>query len=173
MSRHLRTILFLVCFSLTKPIHSQVNSDSIIFLKIGTVYKSNLIDFSGELIMLKFKSIPKNYSTDGIFSDLSKGEFRSSMSLNENTLIDSLSKMFDIYKVEFDKSENGKISDSTLTNSNYYKGYLIPLKEDCGVVTHYILQRWTQKFDFVKYKVTNIDCNDNHQCCIVKIESIR
>lgn len=173
MSRHLTTILFLVCFSWTNPIYSQVNSDSIIFLKIGTVYKSNLIDFSGELIMLKFKSIPKDYSTDGIFCDLSKGKFRSSMSINDNALIDSLSKMFDIYKVEFTKSENGKIADSTLTKSNYYKGYLIPLQEDRGVVAHYILQRWTQKFNFVKYKVTNVDCNDKHQCCIVEIESIR
>jgi hypothetical protein len=173
MSRHLKTILFLVCVTLTKPIYSQINSDSLIFLKIGTVYKSNLIDFSGDLIMLKFKNIPKNYTTDGIFCDLSKGKFRSSMSVNDNILIDSLSKMFFIYKVEFDRSQEGRIADSILTKSNYYAGYLIPLQEDRGVVTHYVLQRWTQKFNFVKYKVTNLDCNDNQQCCVVKIESIR
>lgn len=140
---------------------------------IGTVYKSNLIDFSGDLIMLKFKRIPNKYTTDGIFCDLSKGKFRSSRSINDNVLIDSLSKMFDIYKVEFDKSESGISADSMLTKWKNYVGYLIPLQEDRGVVTHYILQRWTQKFNIVKYRVTNLDCNDNQQCCVVKIESIR
>ena len=123
--------------------------------------------------MLKFKSIPNHYTYDGIFCDLSKGKFRSSMSINDNVLIDSLSKMFFIYKVEFDKSQGGQIADSILTKSNHYAGYLIPLQEDRGVVTHYILQRWTQKFNFVKYKVTNLDCNDRHQCCVVKIESLK
>ncbi len=95
------------------------------------------------------------------------------MSINENSLIDSLSKLFDIYKVEFDKSESGRNADSVFTKSHYYSGYLIPLQEDGGVVTHYILQRWTREFDFVKYKLTNSDCNDNHQCCVVTIESIK
>jgi len=173
MNRHLQIILLLVGFALTKPSYSQSNSDSLIFLKVVTVYKSNLIDFSGDLLMLKFKTIPDNYTYDGIFCDLSKGKFRSSMSINNNVIIDSLSKMFVIYKVEFDKGKGGQIADSILTKSNYYKGYLIPLQEDRGIVTHYILQRWTQKFNFVKYKVTNFDCNDNHQCCVVTIESLR
>lgn len=173
MNRHLRSILFLVSFALTNQLYSQSNSDSLIFIKLNTVYKSNLIDFSGDLLMLKFKTIPNYYTYDGIFCDLSKGKFRSSMSINDNGIIDSLSKLFFIYKVEFDKSQSGQSADSTLTKSNYYAGYLIPLEEDRGVVTHYILQRWTQKFNFVKYMVTNLDCNNNHQCCVVKIESLR
>jgi hypothetical protein len=173
MNRHLKTILFLVSFALTKPIYSQSNSDSLIFLKLSTVYKSNLIDFSGDLLMLKFRTIPNHFTYDGIFCDLSKGKFRSSMSINDNDIIDSLSKMFFIYKVEFDKSQSGQIADSILTKSNHYAGYLIPLQEDRGVVTHYIIQRWTQKFNSVKYKVTNFDCNNNNQCCVVMIESLR
>ena len=173
MNRHFKAILFLVSFTLTKQIYSQSNSDSLIFLKVGTVYKSNLIDFSGDLLMLKFKNIPKHYTYDDIFCDLSKGKFKSSMSINDNVLIDSLSKMFFIYKVEFDKSKGGQIADSILTKSNRYTGYLIPLQEDRGVVTHYIIQRWTQKFNFVNYTVTNLDCNDNHQCCVVRIESVK
>jgi hypothetical protein len=122
--------------------------------------------------MLKFKVIPDNYNYDSIFIDLSKRKFKSSMSINDNALIDSLSNMFIIYKVEFDKSESGQTAYSILTKSNHYTGYLMPLQEDRGVVKYYILQRWTQKFAFVKYRATNFDCNDNHQCCVVKIESL-
>jgi len=174
MVRFLETTFIIICFVLTKPSYSQSNSDSLIFVRLNTVYKSNLIDFGNtDLLMLKFKIIPKNFTYDGIFCDLSKGIFRSSLSINDNAIVDSLSKMFFIYKVEFDKSQSGQKADSILTKSNYNAGYLISLQEDRSVVTHYILQRWTQKFNFVQYKVTNLDCNDNHQCCIVKIESLR
>lgn len=174
MTGYLKAILIICCLTVTKATYSQSNADSLIFIKLGSVYKSNLIDFSTtELLMLKFKAIPMNFTYDGIFCNLSNGIFKSSRSINDNDIVDSLSKMFSIYKVEFEKSKSGQMADSILTKSNYYAGYLIPLQRDLGVVTHYILQRWTRKFNFVQYKVTNLDCNDNNQCCVVKIESLR
>ena len=174
MTGFLKTILIIGSFIVTIPTYSQSNADSLIFIKLGTVYKSNLIDFStSEILMLKFKTIPKDLTYDGIFCNLSNGIFKSSSSINDNDIVDSLSKMFFIYKVAFEKSKSGQMADSILTKSSYYTGYLIPLQKDLGVVTHYILQRWTRKFNFVKYKVTNWDCNDNHQCCVVRIESLK
>lgn len=166
--------IIIISLVLTKSTCAQTNSDSLIFIKINPVYLSGLIDFSNsDLLMLKFKTIPKSFKYDSIFCALSKGIFRSAMSINDNVLIDSLSKIFFIYKVEFTKSRNGQIADSILTKTNYYTGYLIPLQEDLGVVTHYILQRWTRKFNYVEYEVTNLDCNDMQQCCVIKIELLR
>lgn len=174
MTRLFKILLIVFCLLLTGQAYSQSNSDSLIFIKLGSVYRSNLINFSTtDLLMLKFKIIPSRFTYDGIFCNLSKGVFKSSRSINDNDIIDSLSKMFFIYKVEFDKTQSGRAADSVLTKSNYYTGYLIPLQEDRGVVTHYILQRWTGKFDFVRYRITNLDCNEDNQCCIVKIESLK
>jgi hypothetical protein len=160
--------------SLTSTSFAQSNSDSLIFIKIGSIYRSNLIDFSSsQVLMLKFKTVPDSFSYDKIFCDLSKGKFRSSRSINDNDIVDSLSKQFNIYKVEFENTQSGRMADSMVTKSNYYTGYLFPLELDQGVVTHYILQRWTGKFTLVKYKLTNWDCNDNSQCCIVKIEAMK
>ena len=102
MTGFLKTILIIGSFIVTIPTYSQSNADSLIFIKLGTVYKSNLIDFStSEILMLKFKTIPKDFTYDGIFCNLSNGIFKSSSSINDNDIVDSLSKMFFIYKVTF------------------------------------------------------------------------
>jgi hypothetical protein len=174
MIKFIRTSFIIFNLLLTSQAFSQSNSDSLIFIKLGSVYRSNLIDFSTtEILMLKFKAIPDSFSYDKIFCYLSKGVFSSSRSINDNDIVDSLTKRFNIYKVDFENTHNGRMADSMLTKSNYYTGYLIPLVVDHGVVTHYILQRWTGKFTLVKYKLTNWDCNDKGQCCIVKIEAMR
>ncbi len=164
MTRFLYTLFAIVSLLITSLVYSQSNSDSLLFVRINSVYKSNLIDFgSTELLMLKFKTIPENFAIDHFFSNLSKGVYRSANSINDNPIVDSLNKMFLVYKVEFDKSQSGQLADSLLTKSLYYRGYLIALQKDYGSVSHYILQIWTQKFDFVEYKVTNLDCNYKHQ----------
>jgi hypothetical protein len=125
--------------------------------------------------MLKFKTLPDNFNQDSFFCNLSKGVFRDygSGSINDEDIIDSLSKTFFVYKVEFEQSASGRAADSILTNSNIFTGYLIPKRVERGAVTHYILQRWRGKFDFVRYTVTNQDCNEEKQCCIVRIGSIK
>src|SRR5688572_5110178 len=170
MTKLLKTLLIVGSLMITKQGYAQTNSDSLIFIRLVPGYKSNLVKFSSDLFMLKFKAIPNKFTYDDIFCDLSKGKFKSSHSINDNEIIDSLSKTFFIYKVEFEKNTTGQRADAVLNDLNHYQtGYLIPLEKDYGAVTIYIIQRFTHKFDYVQYTVTNSDCNEKMQCCVVKV----